>query len=464
MNCESFKRPNTTRPSKRRLAGMPVTLAGTGPAKELAGSRNTSFEQPWRHIHITAISRAERWPSPAWCAIFNGTPAILARFDLAISRKTRFPTLLAIMSTSPDSLQRTPLHEVHKALGAKMVPFAGWEMPVQYPTGISAEHKAVRTGAGLFDVSHMGEFIVRGERALEFCNYMVSNDVSRIVEGQAQYAGLLNERGTFVDDLLTYRFADRMMFVVNASNAPKDLEHILGYADQFGVEVEDVSSSMALLALQGPDAERVLQPLTPADLAGIKTYHCVEEMVAGVPDVIVSRTGYTGEAGFELYLPAERAVEVWQAITRDSSVVPCGLGARDTLRLEAGLLLYGNDIDDTVTPLEAGLGWTVKMQKGDFVGREALAAQKEAGVQRKLVGFTFEERAIARSGYPVFAPDGSPSGTVCSGTMSPTLSIPIGTCYLPAGSTDEGTRFEVEVRGRRVPAVVRKLPFYKRGG
>lgn len=344
-----------------------------------------------------------------------------------------------------------------------MVPFAGWEMPVQYPTGISAEHRAVRTGAGLFDVSHMGEFIVRGERALEFCNHVVSNDVSRIVEGQAQYAGLLNDQGTFIDDLLTYRFADRMMLVVNASNAAKDLEHLQGYAEQFGVELTDVSSEMALLALQGPDAERVLQPLTPADLAGIGFYHCVEEMVAGVPDVIVSRTGYTGEAGFELYLPADRAPEVWQAITRDSAVVPCGLGARDTLRLEAGLLLYGNDIDDTVTPLEAGLGWTVKLQKGDFVGREALVAQKEAGVKRKLVGFTLEERGIARSGYPVFAPDGSPSGAVCSGTMSPTLNIAIGTCFLPPESAVEGTRFEVEVRGKRVSAVVRKLPFYKRG-
>jgi aminomethyltransferase len=365
--------------------------------------------------------------------------------------------------STPDTLKRTPLYDIHTSLGARMVPFAGWEMPVQYPTGITAEHKAVRTGVGLFDVSHMGEFIVRGERALEFCNYMVSNDVSRLAEGQAQYAGLLNERGTFVDDLLVYRFEDRLMLVVNASNAAKDFAHILPYAERFGVELEDVSDDMALLALQGPEAERVLQPLTPADLAGIRFYHSVEDTVAGVPDVLISRTGYTGEAGFELYLPADRAVEVWQAIVRDASVVPCGLGARDTLRLEAGLLLYGNDMDDTVTPLEAGLGWTVKLQKGDFVGREALVAQKEAGVQRRLVGFTFEERAIARSGYPVFAPDGSPSGTVCSGTMSPTLGIPIGTCYLPAGSTDEGTRFEVEVRGKRVPAVVRRTPFYKRG-
>lgn len=367
------------------------------------------------------------------------------------------------MSDSPpETLSRTPLHDVHSSLGAKMVPFAGFEMPVQYSGGISAEHAAVRTGSGLFDVSHMGEFIVRGDRALDFCNYVVTNDVSRLVEGQAQYSGLLNERGTFEDDCLVYRYADRMMIVVNASNAAKDFAHIQPHAATFGVELEDASDRIALLALQGPRAEGVLQPLTSTDLTAIPFYHSVEGEVAGIPNVIISRTGYTGEAGFELYLASDRAVECWEAITRGPAVVPCGLGARDTLRLEAGLLLYGNDIDDTVTPLEAGLGWTVKLQKGDFVGRDVLVAQKEAGVTRKLVGFTLDQRAIARHGHPVFAPGGAASGAVCSGTMSPTLGIPIGTCFLPAEHAAEGTAFEVEIRGRRIGATVRKLPFYKR--
>ena len=365
-------------------------------------------------------------------------------------------------TTNSTELSRTPLYDTHVALGAKMVPFAGFEMPVQYRSGISAEHAAVRTGAGLFDVSHMGEFTVRGERALEFCNHVVTNDVSRLVEGQAQYSGLLNERGTFVDDCLVYRYADHMMIVVNASNAAKDFAHIQPYAAQFGVELTDESASIALLALQGPLAEQVLQPLVSTDLTAIPFYHSVRGSVAGIPDVIISRTGYTGEAGFELYLAADRAVECWEALTRDQRVVPCGLGARDTLRLEAGLMLYGNDIDDTVTPLEAGLGWTVKLQKGDFVGRDALVAQKEAGVKRKLVGFTLDQRGIARNGHPVFAPGGEPSGAVCSGTMSPTLGVPIGTCFLPVEHAAPGTAFEVEIRGRRMGATVRKLPFYKR--
>ncbi len=364
---------------------------------------------------------------------------------------------------SPDAptLKRTPLHDIHQALGARLVPFAGYLMPVQY-AGITAEHTAVRSGVGLFDVSHMGEFIVRGERALEFVNHVVSNDVTKLAEGQAQYAGLLTEQGTFVDDCLVYRLADRVMIVVNASNAARDFTHIAPHAERFGVTLEDVSDAIALLALQGPEAERVLQPHTPADLTGIAYYHALEESVAGIPDVLISRTGYTGEDGFELYVPSDRAVELWEALTRDPAVVPCGLGARDTLRLEAGMSLYGHEIDDTVTPLEAGLAWTVKLAKEDFVGREALAAQKAAGVPRKLVGFTFAERAIARQGYAVTDPVGAPSGSVCSGTMSPTLGTPIGTCFLPAEHASEGTAFTVDVRGKPVTATVTKLPFYKR--
>jgi aminomethyltransferase len=358
------------------------------------------------------------------------------------------------------ALKRTPLHDVHVALGARMVPFAGYEMPVQYPAGVLAEHRAVRTACGLFDVSHMGEFLVRGPQAVELVNHVATNDVAALAVGQAHYSALLNERGTFEDDCLVYRFDDHLMVVVNASNAGKDYGIVTGHAERFDAQVTDVSERTALLALQGPQAQAVLSRHTDADLDAIPYYHFVVATVAGVPDVVVSRTGYTGEDGFELYLADEHAVAVWNALTAAGDVTPCGLGARDTLRLEMGMALYGNDIDDTVTPYEANLGWIVKLKKGDFVGREALVRQKEAGIPRRLVGFTFDERAIPRHGYPVFH-EGEPSGEVRSGTMSPTLGIPIGTAYLPAAGAAEGTRFEVEIRGKRVPARVVKPPFYK---
>lgn len=360
------------------------------------------------------------------------------------------------------SLKRTPLHDVHVALGAKMVPFAGYEMPVQYPTGISAEHKAVREQCGVFDVSHMGEFFVGGPGAVDFVNHVTTNDVTALEVGQAHYSGILNERGTFEDDGLIYRDGDGILMVVNASNAAKVFAHILPHVPRFGCTLTDISDDIALLALQGPKAAEILQPLTAVDLSTIKYYHFAIGSMLGVPDVRISRTGYTGEDGFELYFAPEHAARIWSALMDTEQVSPAGLGCRDTLRLEMGMALYGNDIDDTVTPLEAGLGWIVKMQKGDFVGREALVKQKEAGVPRKLVGFTFDERAIPRHGYPVFY-DGQPSGTVCSGTMSPTLGTPIGTCYLPAGHTAEGTTFQVDVRGKRVAARVVKTPFYKQG-
>jgi aminomethyltransferase len=249
------------------------------------------------------------------------------------------------------------------------------------------------------------------------------------------------------------------MMVVNASNVEKDFAHIVRHIDKFSVSLEDVSDSMGLLALQGPLAARILQPLTKTDLGDIKYYHFAEGEVAGMP-MIISRTGYTGEDGFELYHDVSYSTRLWEVLTAGGDVTPCGLGARDTLRLEMGMALYGNDIDDTVTPLEANLGWLVKLKKGDFVGSEALQAQKAHGIPRKLVGFTLGDRNIARHGYPVFY-EGSPSGVVCSGTMSPTLGIPIGTCYLPTAAAKEGTTFLVEIRGKRVPATVTKLPFYK---
>ena len=341
-----------------------------------------------------------------------------------------------------------------------MVPFAGFEMPVQYPTGITAEHKAVRETAGLFDVSHMGEFIIRGPQAIDFVNYVTTNDVNALVVGQAHYSAILNDRGTMEDDCLVYRFADHIMMVVNASNKDKDLAHITTQLSNFDCTIEDVSDDIALLALQGPNAVKILARHTDVDLSKIKYYHFTVGSVAGVPDVIISRTGYTGEDGFELYLDGSRAAEVWNALTRDGDVTPAGLGCRDSLRLEMGMALYGNDIDDGTTPYEAGLGWIVKLKKGDFVGKAALELQKANGIPRKLIGFTSPERAFPRHGYQVFY-NGQPSGEVRSGTMSPSLNIPIGTAYLPFDAAKEGTQFEIEIRGKRIPAVVQKVPFYK---
>jgi aminomethyltransferase len=290
--------------------------------------------------------------------------------------------------------------------------------------------------------------------------HVTTNDVAALEVGQAHYSTILNDRGTIEDDCLVYRMADRLMIVVNASNREKDVAHIARHLSGFDVVLDDISDDIALLALQGPLAEEVLRPLTDVDLSSVAYYHFAEGSVAGAP-CIVSRTGYTGEDGFELYHDAQHAAQIWNTLIGTGKVTPCGLGARDTLRLEAGLALYGNDIDDTVTPLEAGLGWLVKLQKGDFVGRDALLRQKEQGVARRLVGFTTSERAIPRHGYPTFY-DGQPADVVRSGTMSPTLGRPIGTAYLPLAGAKEGTAFEVDVRGKRIPATVTKMPFYKR--
>src|SRR5438132_6404321 len=357
---------------------------------------------------------------------------------------------------------RTPLYDVHAELGAKLVPFAGYEMPVQYPTGITAEHKAVREKAGLFDVSHMGEFIVRGPQAVEFVNFVTTNDVAALKPGQAQYSTILNDRGSIEDDCLVYRTEDHVMLVVNASNIEKDFAHISRQRTKFEAVLENVSDQTALLALQGPESARILQLHTDAKLEKINYYEFVICTVAEVPRVYVSRTGYTGEDGFELYFPNQHAVKIWKVLTATGEVTPTGLGCRDSLRLEMGMALYGNDIDDTVTPLEANLAWLVKLKKGNFVGRDALVAQKEAGVKKKLIGFTLKERAFRRHGYPVFV-NGAPSGDVKSGTMSPSLNIPIGTAYVPAESSKEGSALEVEIRGKRIAGTVERMPFYKKG-
>jgi aminomethyltransferase len=363
----------------------------------------------------------------------------------------------------PDStaLKKTPFHAIHLAAGAKMVPFAGFEMPIQYPAGITAEHNAVRKSCGVFDVSHMGEFLVRGPEAVAFVNFVTSNDVAALAIGQVHYSGILTEQGTFVDDCLVYRYADHLMMVVNGSNKDKDFAHISRYLSKFNAQLTDVSDDIGLLAVQGPQAQEILQALTPADLDAIKYYWFTETTVAGVP-MTLSRTGYTGEDGFELYHNAKDAERLWAALMATGRITPTGLGCRDSLRLEMGMALYGNDIDDTYTPLEAGLGWLVKMKKGDFVGRAALEAQKAAGVTRKLVGFTFEEKAIPRHGYPVFV-NGAPSGVVMSGIMSPSVGCGLGTAYVPAAHASVGNTLEVEIRGKRVVGTIAAFPFWKHG-
>jgi aminomethyltransferase len=363
-------------------------------------------------------------------------------------------------ATVTGALKRTPFYEKHVALGAKIVPFAGYEMPVQYPIGITAEHKAVRERCGLFDVSHMGEFMVHGARAVDFVNYVTTNDVAALAIGQVHYSTILNERGTIEDDCLVYRFADKCMMVVNASNVDKDYAHVVRHAEKFGVTVENVSDDMGLLALQGPQAAKILQTLTKTDLSAIKYYHFTEGEVAGM-HMIISRTGYTGEDGFELYHNIKYSDKLWDTLMAAGDVTPTGLGCRDSLRLEMGMALYGNDIDDTVTPLEANLAWLVKLKKGEFVGSDVLNKQKAEGLKKKLVGFTMGDRQFPRHGYPVFTSSGEPSGVVCSGTMSPTLGIPIGTAYLPTDQAKEGNTFDVEIRGKRVQATVVKPPFYK---
>ena len=361
------------------------------------------------------------------------------------------------------TLRRTPLHDRHLAHGARMVPFAGWEMPVAY-TGISDEHLAVRTRAGLFDVSHMGEVEVAGRDALAAMQRITSNDAAKLQVGQAQYSALMTPDGTFVDDLLVYRMADsHFLLVVNASNLEKDFAWISREIQAAGDAVAvDASPRYALLAVQGPAAREVVQPLTSVDLAGLKYYWFAHGEVAGVR-AMVSRTGYTGEDGVEIFVPPRYAPRLWDALFeagRPADLRPAGLGARDTLRLEAAMRLYGNDIDETTTVLEADLEWIVSWSKGDFIGRGALEAQKAAGVPRRLVGFEMLDRAIARHGYPVIMA-GRPAGQVTSGTQTPFLRKAIGMAYVPAGLST-GDEIEIEIRHRRARARLVPLPFYKR--
>ena len=363
--------------------------------------------------------------------------------------------------------KRTPLNALHRRLGGRMVDFGGWDMPVQYPAGTVQEHLRTRMHAGLFDVSHMGEIDVRGPDAIAFVNYLASNDASKLIDGQAQYSALTTPEGTVVDDLLVYRFAfDHLLLVVNAGTTNKDWDWITAHRKNESIELHNVSADYCQLAVQGPDALAILQRLTDLRLSEIKYYHFTEGNVDGVP-AIVSRTGYTGEDGFEVYAAADKAEQLWNKILdagnfgSDEGVIPCGLAARNTLRLEAAMALYGHEIDETTTLLEANLGWICILNKSDFIGRERLAKQKQEGVKRRLVGFEMTDRGIARDGQDVVI-NGEQLGKVTSGSPAPYLNKNIGLAYVPVEFAGEGQQIQIDVRGRLIGAQVVNTPFYKR--
>jgi aminomethyltransferase len=365
-------------------------------------------------------------------------------------------------------MQTTPLKSRHEALGAKMAEFAGFYMPISY-TGIKEEHQAVRENAGMFDVSHMGEFIVRGPQALDFLQYVTSNDVSKLEIGQAQYSCFPNGKGGIVDDLLVYRLAEdncsegerAYMLVVNGANLEKDWQWLFEH-NTFDTRLINISNQTGLVAIQGPKATAIVQQLTATELAPIAYYTFTKGKVAGVDNVIISATGYTGSGGFELYADADKIGVIWDAVMeagKAHGLLPAGLGARDTLRLEKGYCLYGNDLTDSTSPLEAGLGWITKLNKGDFIGRDGLIAQKEAGLNRRLVGFKLDERRVPRHGYPIENAAGEVVGEVSSGTLSPSLGYPIGMGYVPMEMRAEGTELLIDAGRKKLKATVCKIPF-----
>jgi aminomethyltransferase len=366
------------------------------------------------------------------------------------------------MTLIASPLKTTPLNAIHRKLGARMVDFGGWDMPVQY-SGILEEHRAVRNNAGLFDVSHMGEIEIRGSDAFRLTDYVTTNAVAKLQAGQAQYTGLLYEHGGFVDDFLVHKVADDHYFLcVNASNQEKDYEHIKA-ANHLSAQVEFASPRYAQLAVQGPKALATLQKLTSTDLSPIAYYHFVDGAVSGTP-ARIARTGYTGEDGFEIYFAPDQAGRIWNEILdagQEFGIKPCGLGARNILRLEAKMALYGHEIHASITPYEADLAWIVKLDKGDFIGRAALAKQKQQGLTRKLVGFEMTGRGIGRDGYEVYL-DGAAAGWVTSGGPSPALNKNIGLCYLPADRAKPGLPIQIMIRNQLVEAVTVPTPFYKR--
>ncbi|HAY3533925.1 glycine cleavage system aminomethyltransferase GcvT [Elizabethkingia anophelis] len=357
-------------------------------------------------------------------------------------------------------MKRTALFDKHVSLGAKIVPFAGFEMPVQY-SGVTEEHFAVREKAGMFDVSHMGQFFIEGPGSKELLQKVTTNNVDALEDGKAQYSCLPNENGGIVDDLIVYKIADEKYFVVvNASNIDKDWNHISKY-NTFGAKMTNASDDMSLIAIQGPKATEILQKLTDTQLADIPYYNFTIGAVAGVQDVIISNTGYTGSGGFEIYFKNENAVKLWDALTEageEFGMIPCGLASRDTLRLEKGFCLYGNDIDDTTSPIEAGLGWITKFDK-DFVSKDVFAKQKEEGISRKLVGFEMQEKAIPRHDYEVVDAEGNIIGKVTSGTMSPMKKIGVGLAYVAKPHFKLGSDIFIRIRNKDIPAKVVKLPF-----
>ena len=364
-------------------------------------------------------------------------------------------------------LKKTALNDSHRQLSGRMVEFGGWDMPVQYAAGTIAEHLRTRTHAGLFDVSHMGEIDVSGADAIAFVNKLTSNDATQLIDGQAQYSALTTERGTVIDDLLVYRLAeDHLLLVVNAGTTEKDWEWIKSHHTGEDVELRNASAEYCQIALQGPDALSILQKLTATPLAEIKYYHFTHGEVDDVPSII-SRTGYTGEDGFEVYAAPEKAAQLWNKMLdrgnfgSEDGVLPCGLAARNTLRLEAGMCLYGHEIDEETTLLEANLGWITKLKKGDFIGREALQRQKDEGIKRKLIGFEVTDRGIARDGQDIFI-DGARAGNVTSGSPAPFLKKNIGMGYVPTELATVGREIQIDCRGKLITAQIVALPFYKR--
>ncbi|MCH7400962.1 glycine cleavage system aminomethyltransferase GcvT [Belliella kenyensis] len=361
-----------------------------------------------------------------------------------------------------ENIKKIQLNDLHVALGGKMVPFAGYNMPVRYTSDIE-EHKAVREGVGVFDVSHMGEFMVTGPKALDLIQKVTSNDASKLINGQAQYSCFPNEQGGIVDDLIVYKFDNEAyMLVVNASNIEKDWAWINKH-NTVGATLENISEEISLFAIQGPKAIEAVQSLTPINLSEVKFYHFTVGEFAGVQDVIISGTGYTGAGGFEIYVKNQDAEKVWEAIFeagKDFDIKPIGLGARDTLRMEMGYCLYGNDINDETSPIEAGLGWITKFTK-EFINSNNLKKQKEAGVDKKLVGFILHERGIPRANYPILNMDGETIGEVTSGTQSPSMSVGIGLGYVQTAYASVGTDIYIQIRNKNIPAKVEKLPLYK---
>ncbi|MBI3610718.1 MAG: glycine cleavage system aminomethyltransferase GcvT [Nitrospirae bacterium] len=362
-------------------------------------------------------------------------------------------------------MKRTPLYDEHKKLGAKIVPFAGWEMPLSY-TGVLEEHRATRSAVGLFDVSHMGRIDLTGHAASDLLDRVATSPVKKLAVGGMQYALVCNEQGGILDDIMICRFGERRYFVcANASNAEKILQWLTKQAAGFsGVEVTDRSMDLAQLAVQGPRSRDLMKPLTLADLDRLKLRHCIETKVAGVP-MLLSRSGYTGELGYELYLPSDRARDVWEILIKNGAAVglkPCGLGCRDTLRLEMGYPLYGNDMDETTTPIEASLEFAVDFKKDDFIGREVIIRQKENGASRELVGFELLRRGVPRHGHKIFS-DGKEIGIVTSGNHSPSMNKGIGMGYVQTIFAEVGGEILIDIRGNAVPAVVVERPFYKKG-